>query len=138
MFPATFEFDNCTSSNIRFYISAKKTSRFPPKPEKIKPHTSIRTHNALKNIITLFFWGGGSLWGGRGQCVCVCVCLVIPFILGVWLVDVPAGVTQDEGHTGFLIHLPSAVHAFIFLARRIQPFLSLVDRGVKFCVLITN
>ena len=27
--------------------------------------------------------------------------------------DVPAGVTQEEGHTGFLIHLPPAVHAFI-------------------------
>ena len=39
--------------------------------------------------------------------------------------DVPAGVTQEEGHTGFLIHLLSAVHALIFLARRIQPFLSL-------------
>ena len=45
-------------------------------------------------------------------------------------------VTQEEGHTGFLIHLlSSAVHAFIFLARRIQPFLSLVDREVEFCVL---
>ena len=49
--------------------------------------------------------------------------------------DVPAGVTQEEGHTGFLIHLLSAVHAFIFLARRIQPFLSLVDREVEFCAL---
>ena len=49
--------------------------------------------------------------------------------------DVPAGVTQKEGHTGFLIHLLSAVRAFIFLARRIQPFLSLVDREVEFCVL---
>ena len=49
--------------------------------------------------------------------------------------DVPAGVTQEEGHTGFLIHLPSAVRALIFLARRIQPFLSLVDREVEFCVL---
>ena len=48
--------------------------------------------------------------------------------------DVPAGVTQEEGHTGFL-HLPSAVLALIFLARRIQPFLSLVDREVEFCVL---
>ena len=48
--------------------------------------------------------------------------------------DVPAGVTQEEGHTGFLIHLLSAVHALIFLARRIQPFLSLVDREVEFCV----
>ena len=48
--------------------------------------------------------------------------------------DVPAGVTQEEGHTGFLIHLLSAVRAFIFLARRIPPFLSLVDHEVEFCV----
>ena len=47
--------------------------------------------------------------------------------------DVPAGVTQEEGNTGFSIHLLSAVLAF--LARRIQPFLSLVDREVEFCVL---
>ena len=51
------------------------------------------------------------------------------------LVDVPAGVTQEEGHTGFL-HVPSsAVRALIFIARRIQPFLSLVDSEVEFCVL---
>ena len=50
-------------------------------------------------------------------------------------VDAPAGVSQqEEGHTGFFIHL-SAVRALIFLARRIQPFLSLVDREVEFCVL---
>ena len=48
--------------------------------------------------------------------------------------DVPAGVTQEEGPTGFLIHLPSAVRALIFLARRIQPFVSLVGR-VESCVL---
>ena len=48
--------------------------------------------------------------------------------------DEPAGVTQEEGNTGFSIHL-SAVLAFIFLARRIQSFLSLVDREVEFCVL---
>ena len=51
------------------------------------------------------------------------------------LLDVPAGVTQEEGHTGFFIPLLSAVRAFFFLARRIQPFLYLVDRGVEFCVL---
>ena len=51
------------------------------------------------------------------------------------LLDVPAGVTQEEGHTGFLIHLPSAVLTLVFLARRIQPFLSLVDHEVEFCVL---
>ena len=43
--------------------------------------------------------------------------------------------TQGEGNTGFSIHLLSAVLALIFLARRIQPFLSLVDRVVEFCVL---
>ena len=43
--------------------------------------------------------------------------------------DVSAGVTQ-EGHTGFLIHFPSAVLALIFFAIRIQPFLSLVDSEV--------
>ena len=50
----------------------------------------------------------------RGVCVCVCVCVVIPLILDVRFVDVPAGVIQEEGHTGFLIHLPSAVFALIF------------------------
>ena len=46
--------------------------------------------------------------------------------------DAPTGVTQDEGRTGFLTPLPSAVLALLFIARRIQPFLSLVDRGVEF------
>ena len=67
----------------------------------------------------------------------VVVCVVFsshPFWTSSSL-DVPAGVTQEEGHTGFLIHLPSAVRALIFVARRIQPFLSLVDREVEFCVL---
>ena len=67
-----------------------------------------------------------------------CVCFVFsshPFWTSSSL-DVPAGVTQEEGHTGFLIHLPSAVRALIFVARRIQPFLSLVDREVEFCVVV--
>ena len=63
------------------------------------------------------------------------MCVFFPFILDIKL-DVPAGVTQEEGHTGFLMHLLSAVRALIFLARRIQPlFLSLVDCEVEFCVL---
>ena len=45
--------------------------------------------------------------------------------------DVPAGVTQEEGHTRCL-HLPSAVLALIFIARMVQQFLSLVDREVEF------
>ena len=66
--------------------------------------------------------------------LCVCVFSSHSFWTSSSL-DVPAGVTQEEGHTGFLIHLPSAVRALIFVARRIQPFLSLVDREVEFCVL---
>ena len=52
--------------------------------------------------------------------------------------DVLAGVTQEEGHTGFLIHLPSAMLPLIFLAKMIQPFLSLVDREVEFCVFLDD
>ena len=71
-------------------------------------------------------------------CVCVCVCVCVFSSDSFWTsssLDVPAGVTQEEGHIEFFIHLLSAVHALIFLARRIQPFLSLVDRQVEFCVL---
>ena len=71
--------------------------------------------------------------GGNDES-CVCVFSPHPFWTSSSL-DVPAGVTQEEGHTGFLIHL-SAVRALIFIARRIQPFLSLVDREVEFCVLM--
>ena len=50
--------------------------------------------------------------------------------MDVRLVDAPAGVAQEEGHTGFLIHLPPAVLALIVIARRIQPSsLSLIDRA---------
>ena len=76
----------------------------------------------------LFLW---SAVYTTSVCTCVCVCVVIPFILDISLVDVLAGVTQEEGHTGFL-HLSSAVLALNVFARRIQPFLSLVDRDVEF------
>ena len=59
--------------------------------------------------------------------LCVCVFSSHSFRTSTSL-DVPAGVTQEEGHTGFLIHLLSAVRALIFL-------LSLVDCEVEFCVL---
>ena len=42
--------------------------------------------------------------------VCVCVlCIFFPVILDVRLVDVPARITQEESHTGFLTHPSSAV-----------------------------
>ena len=56
----------------------------------------------------------------------VCVCVCSSYLL--WTpssLDVLAEGTQEEGHTEFLIHLPSAVHAFIFI----------VDREVELCVL---
>ena len=56
------------------------------------------------------------------------LCVFFPFILDF-------NGRTSRGHTGFSIHLLSAVLALIFLARRIQPFLSLVDREVEFCVL---
>ena len=59
-----------------------------------------------------------------------CVCVFFTFILDIKFI----GCTSRD-HTGFLIHLLSAVRALIFLPRRIQPFLSLVDREVEFCVL---
>ena len=65
----------------------------------------------------------------------VCVCVFFPFILDIKFV----GRTR-RGHKGGrshrISHPPSsAVHASIFLARRIQSVLSLVDRHVEFCVL---
>ena len=64
-------------------------------------------------------------------CVCiVCVCVFFPFILDIKFVG-----RTSLAHTGFLIHLLSAVRALLFLARRIHPLLSLVDREVEFCVL---
>ena len=50
------------------------------------------------------------------------VCADIPFILVVRIVDAPARVTQEEGHTGFLIHLPSAVLVLNFVADSVVPF----------------
>ena len=69
--------------------------------------------------------------------MCVCVFCSHSFWTSSSL-DVPAGVTQEEGHTGFLTHLLSAVRALLFLARKIQPFFSLVDREVEFRILCTN
>ena len=61
---------------------------------------------------------------------CHRVCVAMPFILDVRLVDAPAGVTQEEGHTGFP-HLPSAVLTLIIIARRIQRSLPLIDSEVE-------
>ena len=66
------------------------------------------------------------------EVLCVCVVCCHPIYSGRQ-VDAPVEVAQEEGHAGFL-HLP-AVLALLFIARRIQPFLSLVDCEVEFFVL---
>ena len=80
-------------------------------------------------VIIIFFFCflfflRASFAGRRAEVIGV-HCVFIPFILDVRLVDVPAGVTQEEGHTAFLTHLPSAVLALIFPAGRVQPFKNL-------------
>ena len=65
----------------------------------------------------------------------VCVCVFFPFLLNIKFVG-----RTSRGHIGErshrISHPPSsAVRTLVFLARRIQPFLSLVDREVEFCVL---
>ena len=57
--------------------------------------------------------------------MCVYVCAAIPFVLNVWFVDIPAGATQEEGHSGFLqLHHTGLTVVLIqqgcscFLARR--------------------
>ena len=95
--------------NVHFPCSAGHEQDWQPYP--VDPYSAIcDDHTYIYTCVCVFsshsFWTSSSL-------------------------DVPAGVTQEEGHTGFLIQ----VRALIFVARRIQPFLSLVDREVEFCVL---
>ena len=65
--------------------------------------------------------------------LCVCVCV---YFLPIHCGHQFRWTYQPRSHrrkvTGFFIHLPSAVRALIFLARRILSFLSLVDREVEF------
>ena len=68
------------------------------------------------------------------QCVCVCAYVCCHSIYSGRQV---CGRTS-RGHTGFLIHPPSAALALIFLARTIQSFLPLVGGDVEYCVLMIS
>ena len=94
------------------------------------------THNDIKYVQIQNISTTTAVLYGHVLCLCVCVFSSHSFWTSNSL-DVPAGVTQEEDHTGFFIHLLSAVRALIFLAE-IQPFLSLVGREVEFCELKTN
>ena len=57
------------------------------------------------------------------MCVCLCVCGWVFSSHSFWTsssLDAPAGVTQEEGRTGFLIHLPSEVRALITTMERVM------------------
>ena len=63
-----------------------------------------------------------------GTSVCVCVCVYVFSSHLFWTsssLDVPAGVTQEEGHTGILIHLPSAVYTMFI------PFDVVIKQGCR-------
>ena len=121
-----------------WFLWADKTSRRPRAPGE-KASADLKK---LRQIFTLVQLASklrdnrsrmsNSRASRSGTCVCVCVFSSHSFWTSSSL-DVPAGIAQEEGHTGFLIHLLSAVHALTFLPRRIQPFLSLVDREVEIC-----
>ena len=97
---------------------AERVNQQQQQQQSVASHQFISTKRNLTYILIL---------------LCVCVFSSHSFWTSSSL-DVPAGVTQEEGHTGFFIHLLSAVRTLIFLARRIQPFLSLVGREVDFYV----
>ena len=75
-------------------------------------------------------------WKKNGSIsVCVCVFLFFPYILHIKFVGLTSKVHLG-GRSHRIFHPPSfCVRVLIFLARRIQPFLFLVDREVEFCVL---
>ena len=135
-----------TTGWIRFLTSAYVRTQTEKKKKKwavpytvytIMPYIVEVENNEVKECTN--YWRLGTYQVPAVLLILPCVCVVCVFSShSFWTsssLDVPAGVTQEEGHTGFLIHLLSAVRALIFLARRIQPFLSLVDREVEFCVL---
>ena len=78
-------------------------------------------------------WHRMTRMAGGPDCAVMCVVCFLPIHSGHQWTYQPGShrrkVTQDFSS------ILSAVHALIFLARRIQPFLSLVDREVEFCVL---
>ena len=62
----------------------------------------------------------------------VCVCVFFPFILDVRLVDVPARVTQEEGHTEGkshrIFHPPSFCGACLYFSREKDSAVPLLRR----------
>ena len=115
---------------VIFYLQSMNSRSIYTCPTEMVSRTFYAQHSVTKNLLY------SSIIEMQIQSsYCVCVVFSSHSFWTSSSLDVPAGVTQEEGHTGFLIHLLYAVRALMFLARRIQPFLFLVDREVEFCVL---
>ena len=120
----------CAARCVIFYVQSLKVYLHMTCPTEMVSRTFYAQHSVTKNLLY------SSIIEMQIQSsYSVCVVFSSHSFWTSSSLDVPAGVTQEEGHTGFLIHLIFAVRALIFLARRIQPFLFLVDREVEFCVL---
>ena len=85
---------NKWEENTHTHTPCMKINLNAPRPSE---HPPVRGKNILVLVPVLMY-----------VCVCVCVFSSHSFWTSSSL-DVPAGVTQEEGHTGFLIHLLSAV-----------------------------
>ena len=103
----------CVLSSHSFWISSSLD--VPAGVKQEEGHTGFNPicRTFLRSYISGFSLGGFYI---RLELLCV-VCVLSS--LSFWTsssLDVPAGVTQEEGHTGFFIHLPSAVRALILLS----------------------
>ena len=98
---------------------------FPPEwPRLVRPTNLMSRMNGKETHTTQYV------------CVCVCVCVCV-YCHSIYSGRQTCG-RASRGHTGGghtrFIYLSFAVLALTFLARRIQPFFSLVDGEVEFCV----
>ena len=143
--PASFEFEDigvvpwkkifaANDSEVRVLPVKNEIRGLKPKTGACYILHKAHTRNILVSIFRPSFSLSVQIVVSCGpSCFLLFSIVFFPFILDVEFVGRTS--RGHKGQTGFLIHLLSAVHALIFLARRIHPFLSLVDREVEFCVL---
>ena len=98
-----------TASRFELTSQRQKVSRLPTEQPQGPASTMLTTAGTFINEKLFTVWQIV-----RSMYV---VCVVFTSILDVRLVDVPAGVTQEEGHTGFFIHLNSFRDAYLNFSR---------------------
>ena len=128
-----FQLMNCQMS--MFHPSGKPClgTKKKEKTSKSQPKTNLHSPPHLLRVLDLTFTDGWKAMFrfGLHDGLCVCVCRH-----PIYSERQTCG-RASRGHTGgrshrVSRHLLSAVRALIFLARRIQPSLSLVDREIAF------